>query len=81
MSEDRVVVITGSSTRLGAATIKDFAARGFGVCINYIVEGDAEAVYNEVLEVTDESKPRVFTPGELEDLKLGGRTSRYRKRR
>ena len=56
MSEDRVVVITGSSSGLGAAMIKDFAARGFGVCINYIVEGDVEAVYNEVLEVTDESK-------------------------
>lgn len=56
MSEDRVIVVTGSSSGLGAALIKDFAARGFGVCINYVVEEDALAVYKEVLEVTDESK-------------------------
>ena len=27
------MVVTGSSSGLGAALIKDFAARGFGVCI------------------------------------------------
>lgn len=56
MSEDRVVVITGSSSGLGAAMIEDFAARGFGVCLNYIIEEDAQAVYEEILGVTDESK-------------------------
>jgi len=56
MSEERVMVVTGSSSGLGAAMIKDFAARGFGVCINYIIEEDAQAVYDEILEVTDESK-------------------------
>lgn len=56
MSEDRAIVVTGSSSGLGAAIIKDFAARGFGVCINYVVEGDALAVFKEVLEVTEESK-------------------------
>ena len=43
-SEDRVIVVTGSSSGLGAALIKDFAARGFGVCINYVVEEDAGRV-------------------------------------
>ena len=56
MSEDRVVVITGSSSGLGAAMIKDFAARGFGVCLNYIIEEEARAVYEDCLGVTDESK-------------------------
>ena len=60
MSEDRVVVITGSSSGLGAAMIKDFAARGFGVCINYIIEDDAKAVYEEVLELTGESKAMMY---------------------
>ena len=60
MSEDRVVVITGSSSGLGAEMIKDFAARGFGVCINYIMEKDAQAVYSEVLETTDESKAMMY---------------------
>ncbi len=60
MSEDRVVVITGSSSGLGAAMIEDFAARGFGVCLNYIIEEDAEAAYEEVLAVTDDSKAMMY---------------------
>ena len=51
MSEDRVVVITGSSSGLGAEMIKDFAARGFGVCINYIVATDAQAVYLSLIHI------------------------------
>ena len=60
MSEDRVIVITGSSSGLGAAMIKDFAARGFGVCINYIIEDAAQTTYNEVVEIADESKAMMF---------------------
>ena len=60
MSEDRVMVVTGSSSGLGAAMIKEFAARGFGVCINYVIEEDAQAVYDEILEIADESKVMMY---------------------
>lgn len=60
MSEERVVVITGSSSGLGAAMIKDFAARGFGVCINHINEDEARKVYDAVLETTDASKAMMY---------------------
>jgi len=56
MSEDRVIVITGGSSGLGACIAKNFARKGFGVCINYIIDADAEATYAELVELSDESK-------------------------
>jgi len=56
MSEERVIVITGGSSGLGAALAKNLAGKGFGVCINYIVDGDAGATYAELVELADESK-------------------------
>ena len=38
MSEERVMVLTGSSTGLGAEVAEHFAMQGFGVVINYIDE-------------------------------------------
>ncbi|MER0407956.1 SDR family NAD(P)-dependent oxidoreductase, partial [Vibrio vulnificus] len=35
MSVRKVVVITGGSRGIGAATAKLFAQKGFSVCINY----------------------------------------------
>lgn len=56
MSEDRVILITGSSSGLGAALIKNFAQKEFGVVINYIIEDEAKELYQELLKQTDESK-------------------------
>lgn len=56
MSEDRVIVLTGSSSGLGAALLKHFAKKGFGVVMNYVVDSAAEKVYQELLQITDESK-------------------------
>jgi NAD(P)-dependent dehydrogenase (short-subunit alcohol dehydrogenase family) len=41
MSEDRVIVLTGSSSGLGAALLKHFAKKGFGVVMNYVVDSAA----------------------------------------
>ncbi|EGR4181165.1 SDR family NAD(P)-dependent oxidoreductase, partial [Vibrio cholerae] len=41
MSVQKVVVITGGSRGIGAATAKLFAQNGFSVCINY--KSNAEA--------------------------------------
>ena len=48
MSEDRVVLITGSGTGLGAELIRSFAARGFSVVINYLNDGEADSLYHEI---------------------------------
>ena len=55
-NEERVVLVTGSSSGLGAALIENFARKGFGVVINYIVEDQAEAFYRKLAEDIDESK-------------------------
>lgn len=60
MSEDRVVVITGAASGLGAAMAVDFAARGFRVCINYITESKARTVYDEAASVADESRVMMY---------------------
>ena len=56
MNEERVVLLTGSSSGLGATMIKHFASKGFGVVMNYVVDSDAEKAHQELLQITDESK-------------------------
>lgn len=47
---DKVVLITGGSRGIGAATARLAAARGYGVCINYLANRDAaEAVVQEIV--------------------------------
>ncbi len=40
MSEERVMVLTGASSGLGAEVAAHFAANGFGIAMNYVVEED-----------------------------------------
>lgn len=56
MSEERVVLVTGSATGLGAALIRSFAASGFGVVINYLVDGGADALGREIEEAYGSEK-------------------------
>ncbi|EGR0209388.1 SDR family NAD(P)-dependent oxidoreductase, partial [Vibrio vulnificus] len=49
MSVQKVVVITGGSRGIGAATAKLFAQNGFSVCINY--KSNAEAANTLVGEI------------------------------
>lgn len=48
MNEERVALVTGSATGLGAEIIRSFAARGFRVVINYFADGDADSLYAEI---------------------------------
>ncbi len=50
VSEERVVLITGSATGLGAALIRSFAGKGFGVVINHLIDGQANALGQEIEE-------------------------------
>jgi 3-oxoacyl-[acyl-carrier protein] reductase len=43
MSETKVAVVTGGATGIGAACVRDLAARGFRVGIHYRSSGDAAA--------------------------------------
>jgi len=48
LKEERVVLVTGSATGLGAEIIKSFAAKGFRVVINYFADGDADSLNQEI---------------------------------
>ena len=48
MSEERVMVITGASSGLGAASAEHFAAEGYRIVMGYIVDHEAEAVYETI---------------------------------
>jgi len=46
--EDRVAVVTGGASGLGAAIVRHLARRGFGVCMNYINEAKAGQVEEDL---------------------------------
>jgi NAD(P)-dependent dehydrogenase (short-subunit alcohol dehydrogenase family) len=56
MSEERVILVTGSSSGLGAALVEHFAKKGFGVVINTIIEEEAQSLYDRLATTTDKSK-------------------------
>lgn len=48
MSEERVMVITGASSGLGAASAEHFAAKGYRIVLGYIVDDEAETVHEAI---------------------------------
>jgi NAD(P)-dependent dehydrogenase (short-subunit alcohol dehydrogenase family) len=46
---ERVVLVTGSSSGLGAALLTHFYDQGWGVVLNYVVEPEAEALYRTLV--------------------------------
>jgi NAD(P)-dependent dehydrogenase (short-subunit alcohol dehydrogenase family) len=53
MQTDKIVIITGASRGIGAATAKLFAQKGYAVCINFLIdEMTAEQLKNEILQYT-----------------------------
>ena len=55
-NEERVILITGSSSGLGAALIENFARKGFGAVINYIIEDQAQELYDRLAKDVEPSK-------------------------
>ena len=55
-NEERVIVITGSSSGLGAALIGNFARKGFGAVINYIIDDQAQELYDRLAKDVEPSK-------------------------
>jgi NAD(P)-dependent dehydrogenase (short-subunit alcohol dehydrogenase family) len=56
MTEERVILVTGSSSGLGAALVEHFAQKGFGVVINSIIEDEMQTLYNRLAATLGESK-------------------------
>ena len=56
MSEDRVMVITGGSSGLGAATARHFADKGYRIVIGYVVDHEAEKVHGEIAAQVGEAR-------------------------
>ena len=51
MQTEKIVIITGASRGIGAATAKLFAQNGYAVCINYLADDNAaEQLKNEILQ-------------------------------
>lgn len=49
MSEERVMVITGASSGLGAASALHFARSGYRIVMGYVVDAEAEAMHAEIV--------------------------------
>ena len=60
MKEERVILITGSSSGLGACLIRHFSKKGFDVVINYVMDAEAEALYGEIAENVGDQKVMKF---------------------
>lgn len=49
MQTEKIVIVTGASRGIGAATARLFAQKGYSVCINYLNDDDAaELLKNEI---------------------------------
>ena len=48
MAEQRVVLVTGAATGLGAQIVRSFASRGFGVVINHLFDAEADSLREEI---------------------------------
>jgi len=56
MGEDRVMVLTGASSGLGAEVAAHFAAKGFCIAINYIIEEDSQKTYDRIVAEVGEER-------------------------
>jgi NAD(P)-dependent dehydrogenase (short-subunit alcohol dehydrogenase family) len=64
-SEERVAVVTGGSSGLGAAIVEHLAGRGFGVCLNYRSEAKAQRLL-EQMPTADAARVLLF-PADVAD--------------
>ena len=55
MSEDRVMVVTGASSGLGAEVSEHFALQGYRVAMNYLIEPEAQATFDRIAAKLDDA--------------------------
>ncbi len=56
MTEERVMVLTGASSGLGAEVAAHFAAKGFAIAMNYIIEADSQKTYERIAAEVGEDR-------------------------
>jgi NAD(P)-dependent dehydrogenase (short-subunit alcohol dehydrogenase family) len=56
MSEERVMVLTGASSGLGAEVAAHFACKGFAIAMNYIVEEDSRRTFERIASEVGEER-------------------------
>jgi 3-oxoacyl-[acyl-carrier protein] reductase len=56
VAEERVALITGSATGLGAVLIRSFAEQGYNVVINYLNDGEGDALRDEIASKCGEDR-------------------------
>jgi len=56
MTEERVMVLTGASSGLGAEVAAHFAAKGFAVAMNYIIEAESQKIYDRIASEVGEER-------------------------
>lgn len=50
MNEERVALVTGSATGLGAEIARSFAAKGFGLVLNHLLDREADPLREEIAQ-------------------------------
>ena len=60
MAENRVVLVTGAATGLGAQIVRSFASRGFGVVINHLFDAEADSLREELMSEHGAGKVLTF---------------------
>jgi len=63
MTEERVMVLTGASSGLGAEVAAHFAAKGFAVAMNYIIEAESQKIYDRLASEVGEERIMRYRAG------------------
>ncbi len=65
MSEDRVMVVTGASSGLGAEVSEHFALQGYRVAMNYLIEPEAQATFDRIAAKLDDADRLMKYPADV----------------
>ena len=60
MTEERVMVLTGASSGLGAEVAAHFAGKGFAIAMNYIIEKDSQTTYERIASEVGEERIMLY---------------------
>lgn len=65
MTNQRVVVVTGGASGIGAATVRYFIAQGWNAAINYFLESEADAAHALVAEAEAAGLAAIAVQGDV----------------